>query len=73
LLVAEPFREIRESQRKREGNKMTYSGIDRVLGRRGARTLTPAEIEVISGGARLTNTQRLTMVNHLADMLPDFD
>lgn len=46
---------------------------ERVLGRRGARILTPAEITVISGGAWLTNTQRLTMVGNRADMLPDFD
>jgi len=45
---------------------------NRVLIRKGARELTNAEIESISGGS-LTNTTRLTMVGNRADMLPDFD
>ncbi len=52
---------------------MKSANSERVLGRRGARILTPGEIAVISGAARLTNTQRITMVGHFADMLPDFD
>ena len=51
---------------------MKSQNSERVLGRMGARTLTLAETEVIAG-ALLTNTTRLTMVNHLADMLRDID
>lgn len=46
---------------------------ERVLGRRGARILTPGEIETISGAACQTHTQRLTMVANHPDILADLD
>jgi len=46
---------------------------ERVLGRRGARVLTPGEIETISGAAWQTSTQRTSMVANHPDLLLDND
>lgn len=46
---------------------------ERVLGRRGARNLTPEEIETISGAAWQTSTTRLSMVANHPDILADSD
>jgi hypothetical protein len=52
---------------------MANSKIERVLGRRGARTLTPEEIAQISGADCGTNTQLITHTGSRTDVLFDID